>query len=61
MTSKKKIIKSIRSLEKRKKEHEIERRKEISKNKDNPVINYWEEEIKRFDKKIKEKKEKLKN
>jgi len=59
MTNKKRIIKGIRSLQKIKEEHEIKRRKEKARDKDNPVIGYWEKEIEEINKKIKQKKERL--
>jgi len=59
MFNKKRILKGIRSLQKEKKEHEIKRRIEIAKDKDNPVIGYWDKEIDEMDRKIKEKKAKL--
>ncbi len=57
----KKLIKSLKSLEKKEKEHEKKIREEKIKNPDNPVLGYWDKEAKNFAKQIKEKREKLKN
>lgn len=59
MTNKKRILKGIESLEKEKREHEMKMKEEMAKNKDNPVLDYWEKELKAFDKEIKKKRKKL--
>ncbi len=59
MTNKKRILKGIKSLEIEKRKHEIKIKEEMTKNKENPVIDYWEKELRAFDTQIKEKKKKL--
>ncbi|MEK6832502.1 MAG: hypothetical protein AABY32_00515 [Nanoarchaeota archaeon] len=57
MANKKRIKKGIESLGKRKEEHE-EKIKNYS-GKDDVLIDYWKGEIERFEKRIKERTEKL--
>lgn len=57
--NKKKLLKSIRSLEKKEKEHLEKIREEKIKNPENPVLGYWDKELKHFAKEIKKNKEKL--
>ena len=59
MTNKKRIMKSIRSLKKIRREHlnKIEKEKKGDHNED--VIGYWEGEVKTFDNEIKKKQQKL--
>ena len=58
--NKKKILKLIRSLEKKQKEHEKLIKDEKKKNPYNPVLGYWDKEIENFKTQIKQLKNKAK-
>jgi len=59
MVNKKTILRSIKSLEEQKKIHEEKIRKEKRKYPNNPVIEYWEKQIKRFEEDINKAKERI--
>lgn len=59
MKNKRRIIKSIRSLEKRKREHLSKIKKGKRENLDEGLMNYWEKETIVFNNEIKKEKQKL--
>ncbi len=59
MPDKKKIEKSLKSLEKQKKIHLEKLKSEKARNPYNPVLDYWTKEINILDKKIKELKKRI--
>ena len=59
MKSKKKIKKSIESLKKQRDLHKEKITELEKKDRENPLIDYWEKEIEKFDREIEKEEEKL--
>jgi len=59
IVKKKTILKSIESLEKRKNEHEAKLEKGKIENLEDSIIDYWEKEIKIFEREIQKNRERL--